>query len=209
MALLPPCPTCRVPLLGSRLLKLYPTEVGVGPGTDATLPAWLATVSCPGCLAVVEMNGWQEGGPEWSAREVTSSSAVTRIRDRLELARKDQVLQREVRALFSNPASALLLGTPELLEFVREGLGRTVTVREDCGAWIDPTCSFSAGDGFPPGCSLLASIGWKSLPAAPGNFAVHTGQALTVTGVRDGKLLCEFESQPVLVALSYLEASSP
>lgn len=201
MAPLPACPTCRAELHASRLLQLTITEVGLAAGTDATADVWVATVSCPGCLAAIEATGWRDGGAGWTVREVTSSTAVARIRDRLAAARAGDSLDRELRALFSNPASAVLLGTLELFEFVKEAWGRTVRLRVESGAWPNQRGGESPGEPFPPRAYLVRALSQIAIPAgAADHFLVHEGTSLAVTGVREGMLLCELDGKPLLVS---------
>jgi hypothetical protein len=170
---------------------------------------WVVSVSCPGCLAAVALEAYVHDLSTWTARESCPAAAVTRLRDRLAAAREDGDLERALRTLFADAASAWLLGTPELYEYVREVFGRTVTTRRS--AFALP--GIEVPGGFPPAWWRLfvpAKPKRKGArpPALPeGCVPVPSGAALPVTGVREGALLCEYRGLAMLAHLDLVERS--
>lgn len=151
---------------------------------------WVVTLSCPGCLAVIELNEWHG----WEASEAVSSSVVLRLRDRLAAARTGDALEGEVRALFSDYPSALVLGTPELFEFVSEAFGHSVRLRERVATWPG---SDTPGGAYPPSVDALHSVA-KSPPKNDA-IVLLEGETLALTGVRSRRLACTHGERPVVV----------
>lgn len=203
---LPTCPTCRTPLDASRILRAQQHETGAAAGIDAMIEWWEVSVSCPGCLAAVVLEAYVHDLSAWKARESSSAAVVSRLRDRLAAAREQGDLERVLRAIFADGASAWLLGTPELFEYVREVLGRTVTVRT--AALALP--GIEVAGGFPPAWRRLfvpakaTRKGARRPPPPDGSVRIPAGATLTVIGVREGVLLCEYEGLSTIAHLDDL-----
>lgn len=208
MPVLPPCPTCRTTLDAARVLRAQLRETGAAAGIDAMIEWWEVSVSCPGCLAAVAVEAFVHDLATWTAREAVSPpTAVSRIRDRLAAARDAGDLEGAVRALLADGASAWLVGTPELFEYVREVFGTTVRLRAD--AFALP--GIDVPGGFPPASRRLFAPAKPrrkgARPPAPpeGSVAVPAGSTLTVTGVREGALLCDHDGLSTLVPPDLVE----
>jgi len=129
------CPECREPLDAGRVLDGDASSERVAAGVDTEAWFWTFRLSCARCRSAVTLAGSM--GDDACHVVPGSAERVAALEERLRRAARDDNLREIVTHRLAS-VEGYLLATPELLQWVREGLADHYRLVRHAFLWLAP-----------------------------------------------------------------------